>query len=92
MRVEQRIGRIDRLGQKYPIIRIVNLHYEDTIETDVYRALEARIDLFTAVVGKLQPILSRLPQIAEAALAPGDREQVRRNLRLPRWKTRRLTA
>ena len=38
MRVEQRIGRIDRLGQEHPIIRIVNLHYDDTVETDVYRA------------------------------------------------------
>ena len=28
MRVEQRIGRIDRLGQKYPVIRIINLHYD----------------------------------------------------------------
>ena len=25
MRVEQRIGRIDRLGQQYPIIKIINL-------------------------------------------------------------------
>ena len=32
MRVEQRIGRIDRLGQRFPKIRIVNLHYEDTVE------------------------------------------------------------
>ena len=46
MRVEQRIGRIDRLGQKHPTIRIVNLHYEGTVETDVYRALRNRISLF----------------------------------------------
>src|SRR5882672_7229641 len=39
MRVEQRIGRIDRLGQEHKKIRIINLHYEGTIETDVYRAL-----------------------------------------------------
>ncbi|MBL8785556.1 MAG: DEAD/DEAH box helicase family protein [Deltaproteobacteria bacterium] len=67
MRVEQRIGRIDRLGQRFEDIRIVNLHYEDTVEADVYRALAERIGLFTAVVGKLQPILSRLPtRIARA--------------------------
>jgi superfamily II DNA or RNA helicase len=62
MRVEQRIGRIDRLGQQHPTIRIVNLHYERTVETDVYMALRSRIQLFTAVVGKLQPILSQLPR------------------------------
>ena len=70
MRVEQRIGRIDRLGQQHPRIRIVNLHYEGTVETDVYRALRERIQLFETVVGRLQPILARLPgTIASAALA-----------------------
>jgi len=61
MRVEQRIGRIDRLGQQYGIIRIVNLHYQDTVEADVYHALRSRIDVFHKVVGGLQPILTRLP-------------------------------
>ena len=61
MRVEQRIGRIDRLGQRHSIVRICNLHYEDTVETDVYRALGSRINLFQRVVGPLQPILARLP-------------------------------
>jgi hypothetical protein len=71
MRIEQRIGRVDRLGQRYPRIAIVNMMYEDTVEGDVYRALRQRIGLFTAVIGKLQPILSSLPaRIAEAALAP----------------------
>ncbi len=51
MRVEQRIGRIDRLGQAHPAIRIVNLHYAGTVETDVYRALRTRINLFESVVG-----------------------------------------
>ena len=70
MRVEQRIGRIDRLGQRYRVIRVVNLHYEDTVETDVYRALRKRINLFEAVVGRLQPILARLPgTIADSVLA-----------------------
>ncbi|GAB6058226.1 SNF2-related protein [Desulfonatronum parangueonense] len=66
MKVEQRIGRIDRLGQAFAQIRIVNLHYEDTVETDVYRALRDRIQLFTTFVGKLQPILARLPQAISA--------------------------
>ena len=74
MRVEQRIGRIDRLGQAHPAIRIVNLHYAGTVETDVYRALRTRINLFESVVGPLQPILARLPStIAGAVLAGGGR-------------------
>ena len=75
MRVEQRIGRIDRLGQQHEIIRIVNLHYEGTIETDVYRALRSRIGLFESVVGRLQPILARLPRtISQAVLSGEDRD------------------
>jgi superfamily II DNA/RNA helicase len=62
MRVEQRIGRIDRLGQAHSTIRIYNLHYEDTVETDVYMALRDRIDLFETFVGRLQPILARLTE------------------------------
>ncbi len=61
MRVEQRIGRIDRLGQEHKRIRIINMHYDGTVETDIYRALGKRIQLFTSVVGPLQPILARLP-------------------------------
>lgn len=78
MRVEQRIGRIDRLGQRHSEIRIVNLHYEDTVETDVYRALRERIGLFTKFVGKLQPILSALPKgIASIALTAPREQRVR---------------
>ncbi len=71
MRVEQRIGRIDRLGQRSPTIRIVNLHYEDTVETDVYQALRDRIGLFETVVGRLQPILSELPRSIKAEVLAG---------------------
>ena len=70
MRVEQRIGRIDRVGQAHPTIRIVNLHYEGTVETDVYRALRSRIGLFESVVGRLQPILAELPQAIAKAVMP----------------------
>jgi len=76
MRVEQRIGRIDRLGQAHPVIRIVNLHYEGTVETDVYRALRNRIGLFETVVGRLQPILAQLPRtIADAAMSSSGHER-----------------
>ena len=83
MRVEQRIGRIDRLGQRFPRIRIVNLLYENTIETDVYLALRLRIGLFSRFVGKLQPILASLPrQLSETMLiTPREqRERVRDTL------------
>ncbi|MBG0794733.1 DEAD/DEAH box helicase family protein [Methylocystis sp. H62] len=68
MRVEQRIGRIDRLGQRFTDIRIVNLHYADTVEADVYMAARNRIKLFESVVGGLQPILARLPTLIKATV------------------------
>ena len=75
MRVEQRIGRIDRLGQESGTIRIVNLHYEGTVETDIYRALRERIGLFESVVGRLQPILAQLPgKISQSVLAGDGRD------------------
>lgn len=82
MKVEQRIGRIDRIGQKYGEIRIINMACADTVEADVYFALSKRIDLFNGVVGKLQPILSRIPKEFEASIfaPPEQREQTRHRL------------
>lgn len=72
MRVEQRIGRIDRLGQRFENIRIINLHYAGTVETSVYLALSSRIRLFEDMVGGLQPILSAVSrEIGAIALAGG---------------------
>ena len=58
MRLEQRIGRIDRIGQERPFIRIVHLFYRDTVEYDAYTAMEERIQEFQENVGTLQPILA----------------------------------
>jgi SNF2 family DNA or RNA helicase len=71
MRVEQRIGRIDRLGQMHPNIQIVNLHYANTVEADVYKALRDRIGLFENVVGRLQPILAALPKLISGRVLEG---------------------
>ena len=77
MKVEQRIGRIDRIGQKYPKVRIINLAYADTVEVDVYFSLSERIGLFQGVVGKLQPILAKLPKEFEAAALHRAEDRVR---------------
>ena len=71
MRLEQRIGRIDRIGQDKPVVRVVNLFYADTAEYEAYKAMEERIDTFTANVGVLQPILANGLQtiIMERAVA-----------------------
>ncbi|WP_083847071.1 DEAD/DEAH box helicase [Rhodococcus sp. P14] len=57
MRVEQRIGRVDRLGQVRGTVIVRNFFIEGTVEEEVYQALASRIDLFSGIVGGLQPIL-----------------------------------
>ncbi len=73
MKVEQRIGRIDRLGQPRPVIRILSFAYKDTVEQDVFFTVGNRINLFQGIVGRLQPILSLLPRrFEEMALLDSD--------------------
>ena len=58
MQLEQRIGRIDRIGQEKSRVRIIHLFYKDTTEYDAYQAMARRIASFTENVGVLQPILA----------------------------------
>ena len=81
MKVEQRIGRIDRLGQKHSEIRIFNLHYQDTVEADIYQVLSERINLFEGVVGHLQPILAKMSGTITRAVLEGSGGGCRRALR-----------
>ena len=56
MKVEQRIGRIDRIGQEN-VVNIFNLWVKGTIEERVLDVLENRINVFQETVGGLDPIL-----------------------------------
>jgi superfamily II DNA or RNA helicase len=58
-KVEQRIGRIDRIGQREREIRVYNLLLKDSIDEKVYGALRRRCGLFTHFVGTMQPVLAR---------------------------------
>ena len=57
MALEQRIGRIDRIGQERPVVDIINLFYEDTAEWDAYEAMRERLANIHGHVGEYQPIL-----------------------------------
>jgi hypothetical protein len=74
MRIEQRIGRIDRIGQKSPIVTIHTLYYDGTVEERVYARCLERIDNFRVTLGHLQPILATERLIREAALAKNETE------------------
>ncbi len=60
MKVEQRIGRIDRIGQMNEEVLIWNYVYDETVEEDIYERLGERINLFEQAVGPLRPILDGL--------------------------------
>jgi superfamily II DNA or RNA helicase len=57
-RVEQRIGRIDRIGQKHHPVRVINLFLRDSVDERVYRVLRTRCGLFEHFVGAMQPVLA----------------------------------
>src|SRR5690606_35686176 len=59
MVVEQRIGRLDRIGQKKEVV-IYNLACEGTVEDRVLEVLDKRINLFEESVGSLDPILGEV--------------------------------
>ena len=57
MRVEQRIGRVDRLGQKSPKVLIWNLFYASTVDARIYQRLYEKLDLCRHALGDFEDIL-----------------------------------
>lgn len=57
MVVEQRIGRIDRFGQKSPVVNIYNFIVEGSIQEKIYMRLLDRIGIFRGTIGDMEAIL-----------------------------------
>jgi superfamily II DNA or RNA helicase len=79
MRVEQRIGRLDRLGQEHDRIFIVNFILEDTIEGRILQRLYERIGLFQESLGDLEDILGQCTEklMVDAFLSDLSEEEIR---------------
>jgi len=56
-KIEQRIGRIDRIGQEASKILIWNLLYEDTVDDRVYSRLLQRLNIFERALGSMEVVL-----------------------------------
>ena len=65
-RVEQRIGRVDRIGGLDTVL-VTNMLYEGTVETAVYQKLVATFGGFNAVVGIAQPVLGHIEEVIQQA-------------------------
>ncbi|SEN36540.1 DEAD/DEAH box helicase [Lihuaxuella thermophila] len=86
MRVEQRIGRVHRLGQKSDV-HIYNFATENTIEEHIIWLLHEKIQLFETVVGELETILNKMEEeesmeqsLMRIMLESDDDRQVRQRL------------
>lgn len=64
MRIEQRIGRIHRIGQTRDVF-IFNLSVKNTLEDYMLNILENKINMFEMVIGEVEPILGYLGEDKE---------------------------
>ncbi|MCW3842502.1 DEAD/DEAH box helicase [Micromonospora yasonensis] len=80
MRIEQRIGRIDRRGQQSESVAVINILTEGTIEAEIYDRCLLRIGVFHRALGGSERILgdltTELRRIADDLfLSDADREE-----------------
>jgi hypothetical protein len=68
MEVEQRIGRLDRIGQEAKVIKIYHLFLKDTIEESILLRLYQRVNLFERSIGELEPILGDVVKAVEESI------------------------
>ncbi len=57
MRLEQRIGRVDRLGQQRPKVTVLNLVFAHTIDAIIYERLYERLGLVERALGQFETVL-----------------------------------
>jgi SNF2 family DNA or RNA helicase len=88
MKIEQRIGRVHRLGQTREV-QVINMALKDTIDDYVVRLLYEKIHLFTMTIGALETILAETQdgevdleeRLLEIVLEDTDRAAVRERVR-----------
>jgi superfamily II DNA or RNA helicase len=64
MRLEQRIGRLHRIGQTRDVF-IFNLSVRETVEDQILQILENKINMFEMVIGEIEPLLGYLGEERE---------------------------
>jgi superfamily II DNA or RNA helicase len=76
MRVEQRIGRVDRIGQDN-VVQVFNFWVQGTVEERVLDVLDQRINVFEETVGGLDPILGDTEHDLKKIMRMGGEERDR---------------
>ena len=85
MKIEQRIGRIDRNGQKSSTVLIYNIITKDTVDADIYDRCLRRIGVFEEAIGGNEQILGDITnKIADIAqkfeLSSSERQELLQQL------------
>ena len=83
MRIEQRIGRLHRIGQTRDVF-VFNLSVRETLEDHILHILEDKINMFEMVIGEIEPLLGYLGEdrefedvVTEIWLRSRDQEEAR---------------
>ena len=58
MKIEQRIGRLDRIGQSASKINILSLLHEDTIDFRIHEILFEKLEVSRTYLGDFEPVIS----------------------------------
>ena len=75
-RLEQRKGRIQRIGQRYPEVWIANLRYRDSVEDRVHELLSQRLSAIHGLFGQIPDTLEDV----WIAVAMGDQDDASRRI------------
>ena len=57
MVIEQRIGRVDRLGQESPVVKVFNIVLRDTVEDRIVLRLYDRLNVFREHIGECEQVI-----------------------------------
>jgi SNF2 family DNA or RNA helicase len=80
MRLEQRIGRVDRLLQQSPKVVVLNLIYEGTIDDLIYKRLYLRLGIGERALGEFEAVLGEpIRQMTLKLLDPTLTEEQKKN-------------
>lgn len=80
MRIEQRIGRIDRRGQTSDVVNICNMITRGTVDADIYDRCLMRIGVFERSIGECEAILGQIStEVERIALNLKLTDEERRN-------------
>ncbi len=82
MRVEQRIGRIDRRGQKSEFVNIYNFITPGTVDADIYDRCLMRIGVFNQAIGDNEEILGDITRTIQQIVAASELSDSERKMKL----------